>query len=215
MDQVASSFSGCMMIDFLDPADPVITPVVADLSGYSMCLVAADDSHEDLTADYAAITDEMKSVAAYFGKGDLRDVPPGVFYPAIKELRRLGDRPVLRAIHFFEECKRVEKQFEALKAGDTKAFLKLVTESGLSSLSCLQNIYSSSNVNQQGLSLALALAGQVLGGEGACRVHGGGFAGTILAFVPDALKEEFTARMSAVFGDGCCYFLSIQERSCP
>ena len=212
MDQAASSFRGCMMIDFLDPQNPVVSPVRADLTGYSMCLVAADDSHEDLTADYAAIHDEMKAVAAHFGKTELRDVPPDDFYSSIKELRKLGDRPVLRAIHFFDDSERVVKQFNALQKGDTAEFLRLVTESGYSSMAYLQNIYSPSKLNQQGLSLALALAERVLKGEGAFRVHGGGFAGTILTFVPDALKEEFTARLSAVFGEGCCYYLTIRER---
>ena len=210
MDQAASSFGGCMMIDFRDPQAPVITPVSADLSGYSMCVVAVDDSHADLTPDYAAIHDEMVDVAAFFGKEVLRDLPPDEFYAAIKDLRRLGDRPVLRAIHFYEDSRRVTEQAAALTKGDVKGFLRLVTESGRSSFTCLQNIYSPRSVNRQGLSLALAIAGQVLGDEGACRVHGGGFAGTILAFVPDALKDEFTGRMSAVFGEGCCYFLRIR-----
>jgi galactokinase len=212
MDQAASSFGGCMMIDFNNPRQPVVTPVHAKFPGYSMCLVAADDSHANLTPDYAAIRDEMKAVAAFFGEDALRAVPPERFYPAIRELRRLGDRPVLRAIHFYEDSRRVGEQFDALRAGDTMAFLKLVKESGRSSLACLQNVYSPTDLNQQGLSLALALAGQVLGERGACRVHGGGFAGTILAFVPDEQKETFTDRLSEVFGDGCCYFLSIKER---
>ena len=211
MDQAASSFGGCMMIDFFDPLNPVITPVRADLPGYSMCLVAADDSHADMTSDYAAIMAEMKSVAAHFGKDYLRDVPPDEFYSSLKELRRLGDRPVLRAIHFFGECERVEAQFAALQKGDTAAFLKQMTESGRSSLACLQNIYSPANLHQQGLTLALALAERALGDEGAYRVHGGGFAGTILAVVPDALKAKFTEQLSAVFGEGCCRFLAIQD----
>jgi galactokinase len=210
MDQAASSFGGCMMIDFRDPGNPVVTPVRADLTGYSMCLVAADDSHADMTADYAAIYDEMVSVAKHFGKNVLMEVSPDAFYASVGDLRYLGDRPILRAIHFFEESRRVGEQCEALMKGDTLAFLRLVSESGRSSFTCLQNIYSSGNVNKQGLSLALALAGQTLGDEGAYRVHGGGFAGTIMAFVPDHLKDSFTARMSAVFGESCCYFLTIR-----
>ena len=212
MDQTASSFRGCMMIDFYDPLNPVIKPVKADLEGYSICVVAADDSHADLTADYAAIPADMKKIAAYFGKNDLRDVNPDEFYPAIKELRHIGDRPVLRAIHFFEDNRRVEKQFDTLKARDTKEFLRLVKESGQSSMAYLQNIYSPSDVGRQGLSIALALAEQILADAGAYRVHGGGFAGTILAFVPDSKKEEFAGRMSAVFGEGSCCFLKITER---
>jgi len=212
MDQMACSFQGCMMIDFYDPKNPVIKPVKTDLEGYSICVVAADDSHADLTADYAAIPDDMKKVSAYFGKKDLRDIDPDEFYPAIKELRHLGDRPVLRAVHFFEDMKRVKKQYTALKARDTKEFLRLVKESGQSSMAYLQNIYSPSDVNRQGLSIALALAEQVLNDDGAYRVHGGGFAGTILAFVPDKKKEEFKNRISAVFGEGCCCFLKITER---
>jgi len=211
MDQVACSLGGCMKIDFNDPLKPVIMPVRADLSGYSLCLVATDDSHEDLTDDYAAIPEEMKKVAAYFGRDYLREVSPDEFFAALKELRHLGDRPVLRAIHFFEECRRVEELFTALQNGETNTFLRLITESGRSSLACLQNIYSPSRINLQGLSLALALAERVLGSEGACRIHGGGFAGSILAFVPDALKEEFTSQLSAVFGEGCCNFLTISK----
>jgi galactokinase len=210
MDQAASSFGGCMMIDFNDPLAPIVSPVSADLTGYSMCVVAADDSHADLTANYAAIPDEMKKVAAYFGKDVLRDVPPGAFYKAIKDLRFFGDRPVLRAIHFFEDCGRVERQYQALQAGDTDTFLKLVKESGRSSLAYLQNIYNPADPGTQGIMLALALADRVLGDKGAFRVHGGGFAGTILAFVPDPMKDEFTSQLSAVFGEGCCLFLKIK-----
>ena len=209
MDQAASSFGGLNVFDFADPQNPSVLPIRADLSGYSMCVVNTGGSHADLTPDYAACASEMKAVAAFFGKGFLRDVCADEFYSSIPKLRHLGDRAVLRAIHFFAENDRVLMQAAALECGEMSAFLDLVIQSGQSSLACLQNVHSPSNPREQGLSLALALSGEILEGEGAWRVHGGGFAGTILAFVHDGLKEEYKRRMTGVFGDGCCHFLNI------
>jgi galactokinase len=211
MDQTASSFGGLNLIDFRDPQNPAVTPVRGALPGYNLCVVSTGGSHEDLTADYAAAAAEMQAVASCFGKEHLREVPEEEFYASIGSLRRLGDRPVLRAIHFFGEDARVAKQASALESGDTASFLELAAESGRSSLAYLQNVFSPSRPQQQGLTLALALSEKSLAGKGAWRVHGGGFAGTILAFVPDALKEEYTRRMSGVFGEGCCRFLRIRE----
>ena len=211
MDQAASSFGGLTMMDFFDPQKPVITPVCADFEGFSICVVATGGSHEDLTDDYAAIPAEMKAVAAHFGKHDLRAVDERSFYSSIGELRRLGDRAVLRAMHFFGENERVARQAEALNDVNMPEFLRLVTESGRSSLAFLQNVYSNSVPSRQGLTLALALCERVLGGSGAFRVHGGGFAGTVLAFVPDALRERFISIMSDAFGPGCCLFLNIAQ----
>ena len=211
MDQTASSFGGLNLIDFQDPEEPVITPVCADFSGQSLCVVATGGSHEDLTPDYAAIRSEMKDVAAYFGKACLREVSEDEFNSEIGRLRRVNDRAVLRAIHFFGENERARKQASALKRGDIHTFYELVIESGRSSLAYLQNVYSTTNPGQQGLTLALALSEKILMRRGAWRVHGGGFAGTVLAFVPDELKEEYSQRMNEVFGEGCCLFLTIRK----
>ena len=211
MDQAASSFGGLTMIDFFDPQNPGVTPVSADLDGYVLCVVATGGSHADLTGDYAAIPGEMRAIAACFGKEDLRAVDSDEFYSSVGALRSAGDRAVLRAMHFFEENKRVAQQAEALNAGDMPEFLKLVTDSGRSSLAYLQNAYSNANPSKQGLTLALALCERFLRGDGAYRVHGGGFAGTVLAFVPDCLQEFFSKRMSDVFGAGCCHFLQVNR----
>jgi len=210
MDQAASSFGGLSMMDFYDPKAPVVRSIVADFSEYALCVVTTGDSHADLTEDYAAIPSEMKAIAAYFGKADLRAVDADEFYSAIGELRRISDRAVLRALHFFNENERVARQAEALDGRDIEDFMRLVTESGRSSLAYLQSIYSPNNYKEQGLTLALALAERVLNGRGAYRVHGGGFAGSILSFVPNGLKNDFSRYMSDVFGEGCCRYLNIR-----
>jgi len=211
MDQTASSYGGLNVIDFKDPLNPVVMPVEADLEGYSLCVVNTGGSHADLTPDYAAITGEMRSVAEFFGKQYLRELPADEFYSSIRNLRGLGDRAVLRAIHFFGENERVLKQAAALGRGDMLAFFDLVVESGRSSLSHLQNVYSPVHPQRQGLTLALALSEDILAGNGAWRVHGGGFAGTILAFLPDEKKEIYSLRMNSVFGEGCCHFLKVRK----
>ena len=210
MDQTASSFGGLNVIDFMDPHAPVVTPVHADFAGYYMCVVDTGGSHADLTPDYAAAPDEMKSVAAFFGKEYLREISADELYSSIGSLRKLGDRAVLRAIHFFGENERVLKQAAALEHGSMREFLELVIESGRSSLAYLQNVFSPSFPQEQGLTIALALSENILAGKGAWRVHGGGFAGTILAFVPEELKDEYSSRMREVFGEGCCHFLKIR-----
>ncbi|MCL2343076.1 MAG: galactokinase [Firmicutes bacterium] len=211
MDQTASSFGGLILIDFENPKQPVVTPIHAAFEGYDMCVVNTGGSHADLTGDYAAIPREMGAVAAHFGKTYLREVPPDDFYAELRQLRRLGDRAVLRAMHFFEENDRVLKQAAALERGDMAAFFSLVIESGRSSLALLQNVYSPAEPNQQGLTLALALSERILSGTGAWRVHGGGFAGTILAFMPTDLQDRYRREMEAVFGEGCCHFLNIRQ----
>ena len=212
MDQAVSSIGGLMMIDFYDPEKPTVTPIDTDFCDYAMCVVATGGSHADLTGDYTAIPAEMKLVAGYFGKADLRSVDVEAFYSSIGKLRHLGDRAVLRAMHFFEENERVIRQCSALKNGNIPEFLRLVNESGRSSLAYLQNAYSIATPSSQGLTLALALCEQVLRGQGAYRIHGGGFAGTVLAFVPTASIEAFSGQMSDVFGDGCCHFLKISKK---
>jgi galactokinase len=177
MDQAASSFGGLSMIDFCDPLNTLVKPIDADISGYSLCIVEIGDSHADLTHEYAAIPEEMKTIANHFGKAYLREVPPDSFYAELGNLRHLSGRAILRAIHFFGDNERVIKQAAALEKGDIPEFLELVNESGRSSLAYLQNVFNSSNPHEQGLTLALALSERMLAGKGAWRVHGGGFAG--------------------------------------
>ena len=211
MDQTASSFGGLNIIDFADPQTPLVIPVQADFSGYSLCVVDTGGSHADLTPDYAGGPKEMKAIASHFGKDVLRELPAEEFYASIGSLRHLGDRAVLRAIHFYGDNERVLKQASALERGDMEMFFELVIESGRSSLAYLQNVFSPASPQQQGLTLALALSERMLFGTGAWRVHGGGFAGTILAFVPNELRESYSGQMLDVFGEGCCHFLDIQK----
>jgi len=211
MDQAASSFGGLSMIDFEDPLQTIVKPINADLSGYSLCVVATGGDHADLTPDYAAIPEEMKTVAKHFGKEYLREVAPEDFFAAIGKMKHLSKRALLRAVHFFDDHERVIKQADALERGDIQAFLDLVNESGRSSLAYLQNVFSSTDPHNQELTLALALSEKILAGKGAWRVHGGGFAGTILAFVPDDLKETYSTIMNEVFGENACIFLNVRK----
>lgn len=213
MDQMASSVGGFITIDFADEKNPVINSVKFDFakSGHALCIVDTKGNHADLTPEYAAIPTEMKSVAAFFGKTVLRELTKEQLLENISAVReKCSDRAVLRALHFFDDNERVGKEASALSKGDFDAFLKLINESGDSSFKYLQNIYASSAPNEQGLSLALYLAKQVLDGDGASRVHGGGFAGTIQAFVPVSKLDSFKAEMERVFGEGSCYVLSIR-----
>ena len=214
MDQVACAHGGIVAIDFADPSSPVIRGVPFDITGagYALCIVNTGGNHADLTDDYASIPAEMKAVAAHFGKKVLREVDEADVIAAIPALReQLGDRAVLRALHFFAENKRVLAQTDALLSDDLDAFLSHVCASGQSSFCYLQNIYTTKAPDEQGLSLALCLAQRVLGGKRAAwRVHGGGFAGTIQAFVPTALVPEFRAAMDAAFGQGACLPLHIR-----
>jgi len=209
MDQAVSAFGGLMMIDFQNPAMPAIDRIDAGFDDYAICIVNVGSSHDDLTDDYAAIPMEMRAVAAAFGEKDLRSVNQDEFFASIGRLRGIGDRAVLRAIHFFTENERVVQQAVALGNGDVATFLRLVAESGRSSLALLQNVYCNDRPQDQGLTLALALCERLLQGNGAFRVHGGGFAGSVLAFVPIARMESFEAGMSDVFGSGCCRFVSV------
>ena len=211
MDQTASSCGGLLMIDFFNPSKPEITAIEAEIQGYEMCVVVTGDSHENMTDEYAAIAVEMKSIAEHFNVSELRDVEAENFFASINELRKYGDRAVLRAMHFFNENERVALQANALRNGRISDFLLMVNESGRSSLQYLQNVYNPSRYNEQGLVLALALCEQTLGDNGAYRVHGGGFAGSILVFVPEMMQRHFNDVMSSVFGTGCCHFLRIQK----
>ena len=225
MDQVACAVGGIVSIDFKDPATPVITPVPFDMTaaGYRFCIVDTGGNHADLTADYASVPAEMKAVAAVFGAPVLRDLDEDAVKNSIPTLReRVGDRAILRALHFYAENRRVATQKEALlsacgsedaqvvsKALDT--YFENVLASGRSSFCYLQNVYTTVNVSEQGLSLALCLCESLLGGtKAAWRVHGGGFAGTVQAYVPEAMVETFTTTMDAAFGRGACKCLAIR-----
>lgn len=213
MDQMASSVGGFITIDFADPSKPVIEAIDFDLAKYkhSLCIVDTKGSHADLTPEYAAIPKEMKEVAGFFGKDVLRGVAKEDILANLAELKaKFGDRAVLRALHFVDDNERVLREADALRKGDIDSFLKEVRASGRSSYMFLQNVFAVSDPSQQGLSTALYLAENVLGERGAFRVHGGGFAGTIQAFVPDDLLEKFRSTMEAAFGEGSCYVLSIR-----
>ncbi len=215
MDQMGSSIGGAVAIDFADPASPAVEPVDYDFgqSGHALCIVDTGSCHADLTDDYADITREMGAVAAYFGKPCLREVPPAGFRAALPALRTVcGDRAVLRAIHFYDEDRRVVEEARALKDGNFDRFLSLVNESGLSSALLLQNIWSPGAPEEQAVSLALAIGREVLAGKGAIRVHGGGFAGTIQAFVPDNMVAAFKSGMESVLGKGKCHILRIRPQ---
>ena len=214
MDQMASSVGGFITIDFADEKNPVINSINFDFSksGHSLCIVDTKGNHADLTPEYAAIPAEMKSVAQFFGKKVLREITKEQLIENISAVReKCGDRAVLRALHFFDDNERVLKEAKALNSGDFNTFLELVNESGNSSLSYLQNIFAVSAPSEQGVTLAIYTAKSLLGGTGACRVHGGGFAGTIQAFVPNEKLEEFKTGMEKVFGEGSCYVLSIRN----
>ncbi len=212
MDQMACSVGSFVEIDFADPSKPVITPVEFDFAqcGHSLCIVDTRADHADLTDEYAAIRSEMEAVAGFFGKKCLRDTNEQDVLDSIGVLReKLGERPVLRALHFYEDNRRVEKEANALKKGDFEAFKSLVIASGNSSYMYNQNVYSVKS-SAQPVSLALAVSHRLLEGKGAWRVHGGGFAGTVQAFVPDGLLEKYKTTMEGIFGDGACYVLSIR-----
>lgn len=214
MDQMACSVGSLVHIDFADAANPSVEKLDFDLeqAGYSLCITDTKGSHANLTADYAAIPAEMKSVAAMFGKEVLAEVPEQKVLADLPKLRAaLGDRAVLRALHFYEENKRVLSQAEALRGGDTAAFLKTVKASGASSFQYLQNVYTHHDVASQNMSVALAVSEIVLRENGVCRVHGGGFAGTIQAFVQNSAVQEYKDAMDAVFGADSCKILQIRK----
>ena len=215
MDQMGASVGGAVFIDFREPAAPVVRPVTYDFSrsGHALCIVDTGSCHADLTDDYAAIPREMGAVAAHFGKQVLRDIPEDAFRSALPALRAsCGDRAVLRALHFYDEDKRAGGEAAALEAGDFGRFLELVNASGLSSALQLQNGWSPSAPGQQAIPLALAIGRELLAGTGAIRVHGGGFAGTIQAFVPLDKLTHFQTGMEALLGAGTCHVLRIRPQ---
>ena len=215
MDQTASAVGNLVTIDFGDKDHPVIEPVDFDFSscGHALCIIDSQASHADLTDEYAAIPGELKKVCAHFGKEVLSQIPEEEFYAAIPALRKTcPDRAILRAIHFYQDNARVPQQVQALRRGDFDAFLSLVKRSGFSSYMYLQNVTPAGYVEHQDVAVSLALCEHYLQGRGAYRVHGGGFAGTVQAFVPFDLLESFRAGLDAVLGQGACHVLSIRPQ---
>jgi len=214
MDQMACAVGGFIYIDFEDTQSPVIEKQEFSLSENGLCLCITDTggNHADLNEDYASVPAEMKAVAAFFGKEVLREVSEEDIIANAGEIRAVkGDRALLRALHFAAENRRVSAQAKALSEGDCRAFLENVIASGLSSFRYLQNVYTTKNVSEQGLSLALCLSEHFLSGKGgAWRVHGGGFAGTVQAFVPAHLTGEYKEFMEKTFGEGKCYVLNVR-----
>lgn len=215
MDQTASSVGGMVFIDFEESDFPRVERIDFDLeeAGYALCIIDSGADHANLTDEYAAIPAEMKALCNWFGKDVLREIPEKDFVQAIPVLRRcVSDRAVLRAIHIYEENKRVLREVEALKNNDVDLFLKTVLESGRSSWQYLQNITPTGYVREQKVAVALALCDLFLEGSGAYRVHGGGFAGTVQAFVPIQKLHQFKMNIENVLGDGCCHVLRIRQR---
>ena len=215
MDQMGSSVGGAVAIDFANPADPVVEKVDYDFSqsGHALCIVDTVSSHGDLTGDYAAVTREMGAVAAHFGRSVLREVPEDNFRAELPALRKAcGDRAVLRALHFYDDDRRAVQEAQALKDGDFGRFLTLVNASGRSSSLHLQNTWSTADPRQQAIPVVLALGAELLEGQGAIRVHGGGFAGTVQAFVPNNMLEGFRSGMEGLLGAGTCHVLYIRPQ---
>ena len=214
LDQMASSVSGMVAIDFADKDKPVVEKIDFDFAktNHALCIIDTGADHADLTDEYAAVPAEMKKVANFFGKEFLNDVTKEEFMAKIKDIREAinDDRAVLRAFHYYNETQRTKDEALALKSGDFDKFLKLVKKSGLSSYTYLQNVFAVCAPSNQAVSLSLALCDDILGERGAYRVHGGGFAGTIQAFVPFDILDEFKEKIEAVLGEGMCHILSIR-----
>ena len=211
MDQMACSTGGLVTIDFKDVKNPVVEPLFYDFqqAGYSLVVVNTGGSHDNLTDEYAAVRTEMQAVANALGRDVLRQVRPEELWQAIPELRiKLGERPILRALHFMSENRRVKDMVAGIRNGDLNAMFESIIASGESSWMLLQNLYPAGK--EQPLSLALAMASYQLKGKGAWRVHGGGFAGTTLNFVPNAQVEDFVSKLEAVFGLHSCYVLNVR-----
>lgn len=214
MDQCACSVGSLIHIDFKDNENPIVEKINVDFPRFhhSLCIVDVHASHADLTEDYASIPEELKEVDHFFHQEYLRDVDEKEFYEHLTEVREaVNDRAVLRAIHVFKENKRVQQAVQSLKQEDFDTFKTIVKASGESSFKYLQNIYSNHYVGQQAVSLALALSENLLGAHGVCRVHGGGFAGTIQAFVEDDYVEEYKQGIEKYFGEGSCHILKIRK----
>ena len=215
MDQTASAVGNLVTIDFFTAGSPVIEPVDFDFGacGHALCIIDSGADHADLTDEYAAVPGEMKAVAKYLGKEVLTEIDEAAFFAAIPEIRKAcGDRAVMRAIHFYQENARVPQQVAALREGDFDKFLALVKQSGYSSYMYLQNVIPAGYKAHQDVAVALALCEHYLAGRGAYRVHGGGFAGTVQAFVPYDILDSFVAGIDGALGAGACHVLSIRPQ---
>lgn len=213
MDQMASSVGGLVFIDFADTDAPVIEPFSFDFeqAGYCICVTDTGGNHVNLTPDYVAVRSEMEEVAAQFGKEYLRQVDEEDFYRELPTLRKsCSERALLRAAHFFGDNRRAREEAEALRAENVEKFLAFVQASGDSSETLLQNLYSTSAPTEQAIPLGVMVSKRILAGKGAVRVHGGGFAGTIQAFVPISMAEDYVKEMERVFGEGACYVFRIR-----
>ncbi len=215
MDQIACANGGIVGIDFQDPKKPSISPIAIDFAdyGYSLVITTTGGNHADLTADYASIPVEMKSIASFFGKSVLREVSYEQFKAQIGDLRKAvsNDRAILRAYHYFEENVKVDSMIKALESRDFNSYLSLVTASGDFSFKYLQNIYSPKATTEQGIALAYMMTQDFLKGEGAFRVQGGGFAGTLEAYIPCDRTDDYSRHMEKLFGKGCCTTLAIRN----
>lgn len=217
MDQTACAVGSAITIDFATPGEPIVQKVPFNLEqfGYRLVITDTKGSHADLTDDYAAIRQEMESVAGYFGKAVLREVEAAQLMQNLGAVRKVtGDRALLRAIHFFEECRRVGALTTAIEASDFNSFKELIIESGNSSFEYNQNAYSIKAPKEQGVALGLAISQLILQGKGAWRLQGGGFAGTIQAFVPKDMLQEYCQALTNVFGSDACHVLSVRSVGC-
>ncbi|MBQ7741093.1 MAG: galactokinase [Eubacterium sp.] len=213
LDQMASSVGTFVTIDFKSTSEPIIKKVAFDFSksGHSLCIVDTGGNHSDLTDDYAAVREEMESVAKALGKNVLREIDKDDFMKAIPELTgKVNDRALLRAMHFYNENIRVDNAVNSLESGDFEGFKSIILDSGFSSYMLNQNVYTPKNPTEQKISLALALSAELLKGKGAWRVHGGGFAGTVQAFVPNDMLDTYKNTLESVFGEGTCHVLIIR-----
>lgn len=214
LDQMASSVGAVVAVDFKDNDAPIVRKVDFNLSDYnhSLCIIDSGADHADLTHEYAAVTEEMRLVSEFFGKKYLREVSKSDFMANLKDIRKTvnNDRAILRAIHYFNDSDRAVSETEAVEKGDFAEFCRLNRESGRSSFMYLQNVYASSMPKSQAVSLTLALCDEILGDKGSFRVHGGGFAGTVQAFVPNDMVDEFKSKIESVLGEGMCHILSIR-----
>ena len=214
LDQMASAVGGMVFMDFEDPANPRVErrDFVFSAAGYALCILDTGADHAGMTGEYAAVPGELKALSALFGKEVLRQIPEETFWAELPRIRhQVPDRAILRAVHFYQENKRVLAQVKALRENDLDTFLQLVKESGRSSWMYVQNVIPAGAVAHQDMALTLALCDSLLGDRGAYRVHGGGFAGTVQAFVPMDLLEMFIEKMEAVLGKGSCHVLSIRS----
>ncbi len=214
MDQMASSVGSAVSIDFKDSNSPKIRPIEADISAMdlALCIIDSGASHAALTNEYASIPNEMRSVAKYFGKEVLSEVEEGDVLGSLKEIREsVGDRAVLRALHYYADDKRAIQEADALQNKDKERFLQLIRESGKSSWELLQNITPTGGVKEQAMAIAITAVEKLLNERGACRVHGGGFAGTVQAFVPKDSLEDFKKNIEKLLGNGCCHVLDIRK----